>query len=651
MNELQVKEEVRRYLQDESYNYAVLIDGEWGCGKTFFVKNELSQAIKEQEKLGKNRDIKYISLYGCKSVSDIQENIFWALADGVKEGPNEDKDSDRSNIKVIRKLLQSGRKIGSAVFKKFNAEDLVYSFSSDWINLSPSIYIFDDLERCDCPMNEVFGFLNELVEHEDKKVILVANEAEISGTADPTNPEQQYFLALQDKIEWPKPKKSGFLNNYSNNSKTISLDELERRRGILFPKCDANTEYKKIREKLIGESLRYTPDIPKTMVKIIEATNVSEELRQLLMSYIPTFKEYMDNVQHHNLRTFQFFLSKASYLVERLNDIDYDKEYLAAIKEEVLIATFRNAVYLKSNYRPSTYNSEWLRAEQNSGSSVVKDYVECGKFVFEEYEQYVLTIQKEKQASISDDDPYYQIYQHYYIHTQKWCEEQLCKLLDKLKDNKYPISFYTKIIIAIQRLQNLGFDSCYLEDAKKYMKHNVSSMGEVHPIDDDLWFMDNTEFRTKVLESINEINSYISDHTWEAGSEHVTLLLSRDNWVKQLEKYTNPNDSRYVYDMPAFSKAESQVWLKRICEANPQEIDDFRKWLSNLYPRDVIRRSYQQDRETIKQIIEGLKSHKETDLIKKATLGWLEDQLEKVVATNESVVSNSESSISNSKEE
>ena len=34
MTEKQITEEILRYLKDESYNYAVLIDGEWGSGKT-----------------------------------------------------------------------------------------------------------------------------------------------------------------------------------------------------------------------------------------------------------------------------------------------------------------------------------------------------------------------------------------------------------------------------------------------------------------------------------------------------------------------------------------------------------------------------------------------------------------------------------------
>ena len=63
MTEQQIKEEVLRYINDNLYNYAILIDGEWGSGKTFFIKNTLSKEIEKQEEgREKPRAIKYISL-------------------------------------------------------------------------------------------------------------------------------------------------------------------------------------------------------------------------------------------------------------------------------------------------------------------------------------------------------------------------------------------------------------------------------------------------------------------------------------------------------------------------------------------------------------------------------------------------------------
>ncbi len=80
MTEHQIQEEILRYINDESYNYAVLIDGEWGSGKTYFVSNSLTEKIVEKEAtLEKPRSVKYILLYGCKNILDIQENIAWSF--------------------------------------------------------------------------------------------------------------------------------------------------------------------------------------------------------------------------------------------------------------------------------------------------------------------------------------------------------------------------------------------------------------------------------------------------------------------------------------------------------------------------------------------------------------------------------------------
>ena len=57
----------------------------------------------------------------------------------------------------------------------------------------------------------------------------------------------------------------------------VSFQELERRRSELFPPQDADKEYKRIREKLIGITLRYEPDVDKIMTKIITSLEYDED--------------------------------------------------------------------------------------------------------------------------------------------------------------------------------------------------------------------------------------------------------------------------------------------------------------------------------------------------------------------------------------
>lgn len=76
---------IERYLHEEDTDYAIMISGEWGCGKTYFIKHQLDgilKGIKYNNKKDKKHDSYekvYISLYGASSKEDIESFIFRSL--------------------------------------------------------------------------------------------------------------------------------------------------------------------------------------------------------------------------------------------------------------------------------------------------------------------------------------------------------------------------------------------------------------------------------------------------------------------------------------------------------------------------------------------------------------------------------------------
>ncbi len=58
---------VKDYLDDKTYSYAIMLEGEWGSGKTYFVKNILKDSI--------DKKIIYVSLYGIDSLDEISNVI------------------------------------------------------------------------------------------------------------------------------------------------------------------------------------------------------------------------------------------------------------------------------------------------------------------------------------------------------------------------------------------------------------------------------------------------------------------------------------------------------------------------------------------------------------------------------------------------
>ena len=433
MTEQQIIDESLRYLHDDSYNYAVLIDGEWGSGKTYFVNNTLTKIIEKQESdLETSRKVQYISLYGCKAISDVQENIAWSFAEDARKVIQDKNNFGTTAQKVSNNILLSSKKIGNAILKKFLPNMPLYEIASDWLNLGSFIFVFDDLERCDCPINEVFGFLNELVEHENTKVILIANEKELSGIAEIQYLELQYSLTLDNRINWPSPNTSNFWAVRKSNSNLISLDEMERRRKLLFPTKEANSNYRRIREKFIGVTLKYETNIALIISEILKSSKYDPYIKDMLEKKKEAFSLEMQNRNHKNLRTFQFFLSKVSYLLEKLSDINTDPEYLDIIKEHIISETFYQAIKFKSNDQPSRTMHAQLKKEQEAKFQSIKQYIESGTYNQKIFEYNVLNLQKELQARIPDDDPYYLIYQQYYLQPQDWCEDQLEKVLQRL---------------------------------------------------------------------------------------------------------------------------------------------------------------------------------------------------------------------------
>lgn len=136
-------------------HFAVLLDGPWGAGKTHFVRSVLDHRYDEQTPYA------YVSLYGLTSVEEIDRALAHALYP----------------ILSGKGRMYAGHAVKAAAsFLRIKTElTLEQIVNTD----KAAVYVFDDLERCDMPINKALGYINALVEHDGKKVILIANEAAI----------------------------------------------------------------------------------------------------------------------------------------------------------------------------------------------------------------------------------------------------------------------------------------------------------------------------------------------------------------------------------------------------------------------------------------------------------------------------------------
>jgi hypothetical protein len=140
--------------------YAVLLKGKWGSGKTHFI-NKYRDKLKEN----KQRYI-YVSLYGVTSYDEIETKFL--------QSSNPEIFNEKSILvgKLADAFINENIKKSLGQIKK--------SLSS--LNAKGNILIFDDLERCSINIVDLLGYINNFVEHQSYKVILIANEEELEKT-------------------------------------------------------------------------------------------------------------------------------------------------------------------------------------------------------------------------------------------------------------------------------------------------------------------------------------------------------------------------------------------------------------------------------------------------------------------------------------
>ena len=69
-------ESILDYIRAEYTDYAIMINGEWGSGKTYFWNHKIKPKIEAMQVNGKKLTPIYMSLYGISNLEEISKKIF-----------------------------------------------------------------------------------------------------------------------------------------------------------------------------------------------------------------------------------------------------------------------------------------------------------------------------------------------------------------------------------------------------------------------------------------------------------------------------------------------------------------------------------------------------------------------------------------------
>ena len=235
---------------DELVNYchepepagALLLTGEWGCGKTHIIEHDLKRELSDYAVIR-------ISLFGVSSADELRRNIKmeWILTYlNNKKLKNVGK-----IISKVKKQISKMDALPSVIKNIANIDETDFITVKNTICNKTFIMVFDDLERCRMNEADIFGVINEYCE-KSIHTIIVANQ------------EKLFLKQAQDKI-------TGELQiSSSENSNAKEGKRVEFSFDKPFYHDTNGISYSEIKEKIIQRTVKYIPDYEKIVGAVIE---------------------------------------------------------------------------------------------------------------------------------------------------------------------------------------------------------------------------------------------------------------------------------------------------------------------------------------------------------------------------------------------
>jgi hypothetical protein len=615
MNIEQLTDEIKYYIKNDFIKQAIFVNGEWGTGKTHFFKNTLKDQLDIKNYL-------ILSLYGLDSLEEIDKFLFLNLYPPAKLG-------EKIKSGIGKETSYFLKKITGSLFSKFSIDftDLDYK---DFINPKDVLLVLDDFERASISAIETLGYINNLTENYNMKVIIVGYEEEVEFNKSTNNYIDKYQLILQHGLnqKWIDAlnKNGQTFNKPSNKLKhnDLSEEQLSQITKDFFKKTD---KYSIVKEKTIIKTIDFENDITQAMKDITKHADLNKELKSIINERFDFYLGIMNKLETYNLRSYVFFL----IMINRIYLI-LDPEFQTHKMYNKLLKIIMDSIfYISYDYKSGNKISTVMFKDEEGISSIrhemgyiksfdiVNQYVEkniLDKNTFIEY--FKNYADKLKMEEVNQIDKLSQ------FHLMKDSEvvDIIKSIRSKIKDNKLSYKVFPTILNHFGTLESMGFKEVYLDATYKDMRLSIKDQ-----IDD----LENQDYRDSFISPINDNTraflenyyKYLSNKISERTEKEISITIKDDNWARQLSEEITSKERTFYNYREFFSFLDVDSIIENLTKSYSEEIIIFRSSVRRVYNFSNLEDIFKKDLSSVKDFLEKLKEIKAIDKIAQFNLNLL----------------------------
>ncbi len=289
------------YVRADYTDYAIMINGEWGSGKTYFWNHKIRNKIESLQLNGRKYTTIYMSLYGISNLEDISKKIFIETTQLMDK--NMRKYMDSHGQTTIPEYAKTGLDMANFFGVTQNGDKIDYA---SFFATNDKVLCFDDLERANVDVIDILGYINNFVEHDHIKTIIICNEKELSTKLKSSNLEMKTFIAT-------------YLLDKEGNLLKADKPMVEKIREKIEYVFDKANDYERIKEKLIGETFEYAPKFNYIIDGLLMRYEGNQDLMRFLREHTNLITSTFIKSGTRNLRILKHALNDFKKVYENVN--------------------------------------------------------------------------------------------------------------------------------------------------------------------------------------------------------------------------------------------------------------------------------------------------------------------------------------------
>lgn len=573
MNVKELNEFIKDYFKKNKTRSAIMLSAPWGTGKSYYISKHLIPYLKNKCKI----DCIVLSLYGLINIDEISKGIFLES----KASFLSKKNTAFCSTKIIAKTIVKGITSFFGIDLKTDENDLKELYES--IDLTDKLIIFEDVERTKINIIELLGFINNLVEEDNVKVLLVTNE-----------------------------------------------DELIKRQ------ISDNSNYFNVKEKTISDTIQFHLPTKEAIINIINSFKIKFKKNDIKNELIDEVEMLMVQENCHNLRSFIFACQKTKDILEKLK-FDVNDEF----KKSIFLSNVAFCLKKKKNDNIKWEGLDYLSSDLGTSKYPLYkfsyDYIIFQSLDLDEIKkQYDLFLKLIYDKNIKDTlKPLLDTIYSYYLQSESDVKNAVNLIEEKLeKTNDVPYSEYGRLanyLIAIK----YDIDECasHIENCKKIMllKINNATSEDFK----NIRFHHGLELESK--EAIDELNNF-KNQLYDKNNERNNNLFNFDYSLDKinlfcLEIYKNKDS--FITKRCFARKLNNKKFVELLKKCNPAQMDELRAIFRYVYSFSNIKDFYAEDKDSLEDLknkIEDLLANNNNfDLIQKKQLNYLISNLKNII--------------------